>query len=160
MANDSDSRVGMVRDLAPALSSSRPRHARRPSLQAARNWNGLFHTRLPRAAAHKKMRLPGTGDPSPPYIRVEISSFPGEIIAPVSLSLIQMRRDPRRSGRIARAELVESIRNPLWLSGTITLHEAVPGRQVSGHYNFTAPAGGQLDSSFIAEYSNQTAACG
>jgi hypothetical protein len=107
-----------------------------------------------------KARFTGTGDPSPPYIRVEISSFPGEIIAPVSLSLIQMRRDPRRSGRIARAELVESIRNPLWLSGTITLHEAVPGRQVSGHYNFTAPAGGQLDSSFIAEYSNQTAACG
>lgn len=102
----------------------------------------------------------GAGDPSPPYIHVEISSSPSETIAPVTLELIQMRRDPTRPGRIVRAELVEPGHDPIWLSGTILLNEAVPGRHVSGHYDVTTPVGRRLNSSFIAEYSKRTAVCG
>lgn len=102
----------------------------------------------------------GAGDPSPPYIRVEISSSPSETMNSLSLNLIQMRRDPTRPGRIVRAELVESRRNSIWLSGTIALNEATPGGHVSGHYDVTTPDGRRLDSSFTAEYSKRPAVCG
>src|SRR4051812_15926247 len=36
-----------------------------------------------------KTALNGAGEPSPPYIRVEISSSPTEVIGPASMSLIQ-----------------------------------------------------------------------
>jgi hypothetical protein len=102
----------------------------------------------------------GTGDPSPPYIHIEISSSPQETIAPITLNLIQMRRDPAKPGRIARAELVEAERSRAWLSGTITLTEAAPGRKVSGRYAVTTPAGRRLESSFSADYSTRSAVCG
>src|ERR1700704_6146843 len=43
----------------------------------------------------------GTGDPSPPYIHIEISASPQETIAPITLTLIQMRRDPTKPGHDA-----------------------------------------------------------
>jgi len=102
----------------------------------------------------------GTGDPSPPYIHIEISSSPQETIAPITLTLIQMRRDPTKPGRVARAELVEAERSRVWLSGTLTLIEAAPGRKVSGHYDVTTPAGKRLESGFSADYSTRSAVCG
>jgi hypothetical protein len=102
----------------------------------------------------------GVGEASAPYIRVEISSLPSEAMEPASFNLIQMRRDPTRPGRIVRAALVESKHDPKWLSGTIALTEVTPGLRVSGHYDFTTPAGKRLDSSFTAEYSNRNAVCG
>jgi hypothetical protein len=102
----------------------------------------------------------GVGDPSPPYIRVEISSTPDETIEPASLQLIQMRRDQTKKGRVVRAELAASQRDHIWLSGTLTLSEAVPGGRVSGRYDFTTPTGRHLNSSFSAEYSKRPAVCG
>lgn len=102
----------------------------------------------------------GEGDPAAPYLRVEISSSPSETIAAGSFNLIQMRRDPAKPGRVLRAELVESRQNPIWLSGTIVLNEAIPGGRVSGRYSFSAPDGRQLDSSFTAQYSTRSAVCG
>jgi hypothetical protein len=101
----------------------------------------------------------GSGEPAPPYIRVEISSSPSEIIETVSLQLIQMRRDPTKPGRIARAEFAEAGRAQIWLSGTIALNEAAPGRQVSGQYDFATPAG-RRSGSFSAEYPKGGAVCG
>jgi hypothetical protein len=101
----------------------------------------------------------GVGDPSPPYIRIEVSSSPKETIAPTSLTLIQMRRDPTRPGRIARAELVGAGHDSVWLSGTITLKEVSAGGDVSGRYDLTTPAG-RLDRSFIAKLSKRTSLCG
>jgi hypothetical protein len=102
----------------------------------------------------------GAGDPAPPYIRIEISSPPDETIQSVSLKLIQVRRDPARPGRIARAELVELGKDRVWLSGAITLDEAAPGRHVSGQYDFTTPAGLPLNRSFKADYSKRNVVCG
>ena len=111
----------------------------------------IYFTRTPFA---------GGGDPSPPYIRFEISSLPSETIGPVSLALIPLRRDPTKPGRIARAELVETLRDRTWLSGTIALNEAAPGRPVSGRYDVAMPSGRRLGASFTAEYSNRSAVCG
>jgi hypothetical protein len=102
----------------------------------------------------------GAGEPAPPYIRIEISSHPDETIHSVSLTLIQMRRDPAKSGRIARAELVEPGKDRVWLSGTIMLNEAAPGQQVSGQYDFTTPTGLALNRSFKTDYSKRNAVCG
>ena len=102
----------------------------------------------------------GEGTPSLPYLRIEIASPPSETIGPLSLQLIPLRRDPTKSGRIARAELVESGHKSTWLSGTIALDEAVPGSRVSGRYDLTLPAGGTLSQSFTAEYSKRPTFCG
>lgn len=102
----------------------------------------------------------GAGNPSPPYIRFEISSSPNEAIASVTLELIQLRRDPTRPGRLVRAEFVERGHDPVWLSGTVALSEAVPGRHVSGRYNVTTPSGRRWNGSFIAAYSNSPTVCG
>jgi hypothetical protein len=102
----------------------------------------------------------GAGEPAPPYIRIEISSHPDETIHSVSLTLIQMRRDPAKPGRIARAELVEPGKDRVWLSGTIILNEAAPGQQVSGQYDFTTPTGLALNRSFKTDYSKRNAVCG
>lgn len=103
--------------------------------------------------------LAETGDPSPPYIRIEVSSSPNEAIKPIALTLIQMRRDVSRPGRLVRAELVEVGRDSVWLSGTITLSEVVPGRVVSGRYDLLTPAG-KVSNRFSAKYLNRTAVCG
>jgi len=102
----------------------------------------------------------GVGDPSPSYIRVEISSSPAERMEPASYSLTPVRRDPTKPGRVVRAELVESPHTSKWLTGTLTLTEVKPGQRVSGHYAFTTQEGRRLDSSFTAEFSNRSAVCG
>jgi hypothetical protein len=102
----------------------------------------------------------GLGDPSRPYIRFEVITSRSEAIASVTITLIQMRRDPTVPGPIARAELVQQGQGPIWLSGTIAVREAAPGRRVSGHYDVTTPTGKRFNNSFIAEYSNRTAVCG
>jgi hypothetical protein len=102
----------------------------------------------------------GAGEPAPPYIRIEISSPVDETIHSVSLELIQMRRDPAKPGRIARAELVESGKDRVWLSGTIMLNEAAPGQQVSGQFDFMTPTGLSLNRSFTTDYSKRNAVCG
>jgi hypothetical protein len=107
-----------------------------------------------------KSPFTGTGNPSTPYIRFEISSSANEAIAPVSLELIQLRRDPTRRGRIVRAEFVERGHDPVWLSGTIGLSEAAPGRHVSGHYDVTTSRGRRWSGRFIADYSNRSTVCG
>jgi hypothetical protein len=102
----------------------------------------------------------GAGEPAQPYIRIEISSPVDETIRSVSLELIQMRRDPAKPGRIARAELVEPSKDRVWLSGNIMLNEAAPGLQVSGQYDFTTPAGLTLKRSFTTNYSKRNVVCG
>jgi hypothetical protein len=111
----------------------------------------IFLTRVP---------FSGIGDPPPSYVRVELSSSPTEKIESSSFTLIQMRRDPAKPGRVVRAELVEASHKSIWLSGTITLNEAVPGERVSGRYALSTPAGQLLDSTFIAEYSKKPTVCG
>lgn len=107
-----------------------------------------------------KAPFDGVGDPAPSYIRVEISSSPGERIGSSTFELIQARRDPNRTARIVRAELVEAARAPVWMSGTVVLTEAVPGERVSGRYAFTAPGRPRFDSSFTATYSAKAVTCG
>jgi hypothetical protein len=102
----------------------------------------------------------GAGEPAPPYIRIEVSSPVDETIRSVSLELIQMRRDPAKPGRIARAELVEPGKDRVWLSGTLTLNEAAPGQQASGQYAFRTPAGLALNRSFKTDYSKRNVVCG
>lgn len=111
----------------------------------------IFFTNIP---------FSGMGEVSPPYIRVEISAAPNEIITPVSLTLMQLRRDPASVARIARAELKERESDPRWLSGTIVLNEVIPGRPVSGRYDMTTPDGRRFSNSFIADYSKRNAVCG
>jgi hypothetical protein len=107
-----------------------------------------------------KISFKGAGAPTPPYIRFEISSSPGEKIESIYLKLIQLHRDPKRPGRIARAELVETGIVSTWLSGTITLTEATPGERVTGHFDITTPNGRRWVGSFIAEYSKSPSVCG
>jgi hypothetical protein len=102
----------------------------------------------------------GNGKPSPPYIHIEISSLPSETIGQAPLKLAPLRRDPAMPGRIARAELVEAPQKSVWLSGTVTINQAVPGGRVSGNYEFMMPGGATLSQSFTAEYSNRPAVCG
>jgi hypothetical protein len=102
----------------------------------------------------------GVGDPAPSYIRVEISSPPGERIGASRFELIQLRRDPSNAKRIVRAELVEASRPAVWMSGTVSLTEAVPGERVSGRYTLTAPGGQRFDSTFTAAYSAKAVTCG
>ena len=68
----------------------------------------------------------GAGEPAPPYIRIEISSPPGETIQSLSFELSPLRRDPAKPGRLARAEIVQPDKDRVWLAGTVTLTEAAP----------------------------------
>jgi hypothetical protein len=102
----------------------------------------------------------GDGTPAPPYLRIEIASRPTETIASLSAELTPLRRDPAKPGRIVRAELTEAGQKPTWLSGKIELKEAVPGAGVSGHFDFTSPAGAVFSRSFSAPYSNRSVVCG
>jgi hypothetical protein len=102
----------------------------------------------------------GTGEPAPPYIRIEISSPPGETIQSLSFELTPLRRDPARPGRLARAELVQPGRDRGWLAGTVTLTEAAPGRPVSGRFDFATPAGLTVSRSFKADYPKRSVVCG
>jgi hypothetical protein len=102
----------------------------------------------------------GVGDPSPPYLHIEISSSPTEAIGPISLDLVPLRRDPTKPGRIARANLMERGRAPTWLSGTIALDAVAPGQPLFGRYDFVTPAGKRLNGNFRAEYSNRAPTCG
>jgi len=101
----------------------------------------------------------GVGDPLPPYIRIEVSSSPEETLGPVSLTLIQIRRDPTKPGRIARAQLVGVGNVNHWLVGNVTLTEAVPGGDVSGRYEFTTPTG-KLGGRITAKFVKRAAMCG
>jgi hypothetical protein len=102
----------------------------------------------------------GDGTPAPPYLRIEIASRPNETIASLSVELTPLRRDPTKPVRLVRAELTETEKKTTWLAGKIDLKEAVPGATVSGHFDFTSPAGAVFSRSFSAPYSNRSAVCG
>ncbi len=102
----------------------------------------------------------GEGDPAPPYIRFEISSLATETIGPITLELSQLRRDLRKPGRIARAELVEAGHQTVWLTGSVTLDEARPGGLIRGRFDVTAADGRRWASSFTADYSSRPTVCG
>jgi hypothetical protein len=102
----------------------------------------------------------GPGEPAPPYIRIEIGSPANETIRSSSLTLSPLRRDPAQAGRLARAELVRQGQDPVWLSGSLTLTEAVPGRQVAGRFDFATPTGLTLNRDFKTDYSARKVVCG
>lgn len=102
----------------------------------------------------------GDGEPAAPYLRIEISSSPQEEITPSSLELIQLRRNPAKRGRIARAQLVEPDREPVWLSGVIELKEAIPGARVAGRYDVTASSRRHWIGTFTTMYTKRSAVCG
>lgn len=102
----------------------------------------------------------GEGEPSPPYVHIEISSSANEeLISPVSLRLIGGRRDPAKPGRIARAQLVEKEQQPVWLSGTVSL-TALRREWVEGHFEIDMPASKPWRKHFKAAYRNQASMCG
>ncbi len=102
----------------------------------------------------------GAGEPAPPYIRIEISSPPGETIQSLSFELSPLRRDPAKPGRLARAEIVQPDKDRVWLAGTVTLTEAAPGRQVTERFDFATPAGLTVNRSFKADYPKRSIVCG
>jgi hypothetical protein len=102
----------------------------------------------------------GVGDAEPPYLRFEISSSPRETLTAGSYVLSGLRREEGKTGRIVRGELVRTEHDMVWLTGTIELEEAVPGKQVRGRYDVRAPGGPRLINSFRAEYSSNIALCG
>jgi hypothetical protein len=107
------------------------------------------------------VQFKGEGTPAPPYLRIEIASRVNETIASFSAELTQLRRDPAKQGRLVRAELMEEAgQKSTWLFGRIELKEAVPGASVTGHFDFTSPAGAVFSRSFSAPYSNRPAVCG
>ena len=107
-----------------------------------------------------EVQFKGDGTPAPPYLRIEIASRPSETITSLSAELTPLRRDPARQGRLVRAELMDAGLKSVWLSGRIDLKEAVPGAGVSGHFDFTSPAGAVFSRDFSAPYSNRSVACG
>jgi hypothetical protein len=102
----------------------------------------------------------GRGEPPEPYIRVEISSSATETITRGTFRLSPLRRDPDAAGRVVRAELVEPGHDPIWLTGTIVLSKAAPGRRISGRLDVKTPDGKNLPGDFTAEYINRTSVCG
>ena len=102
----------------------------------------------------------GNGDPVAPFLRFEIASAPTETLTSVTVSLVPLNRDTRLPGPIARAGLVESGHQPLWLSGTLSLTKAAPGKTAAGNYDVRTPDGRRLHGSFSAPYSAKPTVCG
>jgi hypothetical protein len=102
----------------------------------------------------------GDGDPAAPFLRFEVASTPAEPLAPARLSLMPLKRDVQKTGRIARGQLVEAGHAPIWLSGTLSLTEVTPGKRAAGSYDVHAPDGRHLSGSFSAGYSNKPTMCG
>jgi hypothetical protein len=102
----------------------------------------------------------GEGEPSPPYLRLEISSPANEVLdTPVSVRLLMGRRDPAKPGRIARAQLVEKGQPPVWLSGTVSL-TTLRQDWVEGQFEVDMPAGKPWRTRFKAAYRKQASVCG
>jgi hypothetical protein len=101
----------------------------------------------------------GTGEPPVPYIRIEISAAPGEVIRDLTLPLVGLRRDSLNGKRIARAEYIASDQRRSWLTGSVTIDQIAPGESVSGRYDFESPLG-RLKGSFDAKLLSNSAQCG
>lgn len=103
----------------------------------------------------------GAGEPTAPYLRVEVAAAPTEVLSGATLNLIpSLRRGAGQSGRIARAELVAVAHTETWLSGTVVLDQAKPGQDVAGHYDLTAPDGRRLTHAFHALWNPRPTVCG
>jgi len=102
----------------------------------------------------------GKGDPAAPYLRFEVASAASETLPAMTVSLVPLNRDTRLPGRIARGQLVETGTTPLWLSGTLSLTTAVPGKTAAGSYDVRTADGRRLHGSFSAAYSAKPTVCG
>jgi len=101
----------------------------------------------------------GATDPTPPYLRFEISASPTEDLSNLSLELQPLRRSGGAT-KIARAEWVTAPRNSTFLSGTLNLEKALPGSQIAGRYQLITPNGQHLNQSFQAPWPTKSSVCG
>ena len=100
-------------------------------------------------------------EPALPFIRIEIASTVSEVVGPELLTMMPLRReinDSRR--RVARAELHETGRSPMWLAGSVHLRRVVLARMISGTYSLVAPNGVVYEGAFEATWIPGNVTCG
>jgi len=100
----------------------------------------------------------GSGPPTRPYIRVEISW--GDWPIGQDLTLGPLAREPHDQGFVVRAEFSRDPGDSVWLNGSLRLTKVDVDHSVAGVFKFTEPSGTGWRGTFDASWTAGGHGCG